>query len=59
LAERLIGRGSESDSSVKKRLDKAEKEIAQNQKFDSVILNDDFDIACEETMDVITNFIKS
>ena len=59
LAERLTGRGSESDESVKKRLDKAEKEIAQNQKFDSVILNDDFDIACEETMDVITNFIKS
>ena len=59
LAERLTGRGSESDESLQKRLDKAEEEIAQNQKFDSVILNDDFDIACEETMDVITNFIKS
>ena len=59
LAERLIGRGSESDESLQKRLDKAEEEIAQNQKFDSVILNDDFDIACEETMEVITKFIKS
>ncbi|MBC8266415.1 MAG: guanylate kinase [Flavobacteriales bacterium] len=59
LAERLIGRGSESDESLQKRLDKAAEEIAQNQEFDAVILNDDFEIACEETQDVITNFIKS
>jgi guanylate kinase len=59
LAERLIGRGSESDESLQKRLDKAEEEIAQNQEFDTVILNDDLEIACEETMEVITNFIKS
>ena len=59
LAERLIGRDSESDESLQKRLDKAEVEIAQNQEFDTVILNDDFDIACEETQEVITNFIKS
>ena len=59
LAERLIGRRSESDESLQKRLDKAEEEIAQNQQFDRVILNDDFEIACEETVEVITNFIKS
>jgi len=59
LAERLIGRGSESDASLQKRLDKAEEEIAKNQQFDSIVLNDDLEIACEETMKVITNFIKS
>ena len=59
LAERLIGRGSESDQSLQKRLDKADEEIAQNQQFDMVILNDDLEIACEETMEVIMNFIKS
>ena len=59
LAERLIGRRSESDESLQKRLDKAEEEIAQNQQFDTIILNDDLEIACEETMEVITNFIKS
>jgi guanylate kinase len=59
LAERLLGRRSESDESLHKRLDKAEEEIAQNQEFDRVILNDDFEIACEETVEVITNFIKS
>tara|TARA_B110000093_G_scaffold132749_1_gene142033 strand:+ start:1092 stop:1655 length:564 start_codon:yes stop_codon:yes gene_type:complete len=59
LAERLIGRGSESDESLQKRLNKAEEEISQNQEFDTVILNDDLSIACEETQEVITNFIKS
>ena len=59
LAERLIGRGSESDESVKKRLDKAEEEISKNMQFDTIILNDDFEIACEQTKEVITNFINS
>ena len=59
LQERLVARGSESDESLKKRLDKAEEEITKNQEFDSIILNDDFDIACKKTMEVIHNFIKS
>jgi guanylate kinase len=59
LAERLIGRGSESDESVKKRLDKAEEETSKSGQFDTIILNDDFEIACRETKEIITNFIKS
>ena len=59
LQGRLVARGSESEGSLKKRLDKAEEEIAKNQEFDSIILNDDFDIACKKTMQVIRNFIKS
>ena len=59
LQERLIARGSESGESLQKRLDKAEEEIAKNQEFDSIILNDDFDIACKKTMEVIRDFIKS
>ena len=58
LAERLIGRGSDSDESVKKRLDKAEEEISKNNQFDTTILNDNFEIACEQTKEVITNFIN-
>jgi len=59
LAERLIGRRSESDESVKKRLDKAEEEISKNKQFDTIILNDDFEIACEQTKEIITNFINA
>tara|TARA_B110000008_G_scaffold51796_1_gene50934 strand:- start:496 stop:1059 length:564 start_codon:yes stop_codon:yes gene_type:complete len=59
LRERLSGRGSESEAKLEMRLAKAEQEILKNQEFDKVILNDDFGIACEETMAVITNFINS
>ena len=59
LRERLSGRGSESEAKLEMRLAKAEQEISKNQEFDKVILNDDFGIACEETMEVITNFIYS
>ena len=59
LRERLISRGSESEESLQIRLENAEKEISRNNEFDTVILNDDFNLACEETKAVITNFINS
>ena len=59
LRERLSSRGSESEEMLEKRLSKAEEEISRNQEFDTVILNDDFEIACKETLEVISNFIKS
>ena len=59
LAKRLIGRGSESDESVKKRLDKAEEEISKNNQFEIIILNDNFETACEQTKEIITNFINA
>ena len=59
LRERLSSRGSESEEMLEKRLSKAEEEISRNKEFDSVILNDDFEIACKEAKQIITNFIKS
>ena len=59
LRERLSSRGSESEEMLEKRLSKAEEEISRNQEFDSVVLNDDLKIACKETKQLITNFIKS
>ena len=59
LEERLKKRGSESTDSLHKRIAKAKSEIAKSGEFDKVILNDNFDIACEETIQVIRNFIKS
>lgn len=59
LRERLSCRGTESEAKLEMRLAKAEQEISKNQEFDKVILNDDFGIACEETMEAITNFINS
>ncbi|MGY8989549.1 MAG: guanylate kinase, partial [Flavobacteriales bacterium] len=58
LRERLISRDSESEQMLEKRLSKAEEEISRNKEFDCVILNDDFEIACNEVKQKITNFIK-
>ena len=59
LRERLSARGSESEESLQIRMDIAEQEISKNNKFDKVILNDSFNIACEEAIEVITNFINT
>ena len=57
LQERLQKRGSESADSLQKRIAKAKGEIARSGEFDKVILNDDFAMACCETMEVIQKFI--
>lgn len=59
LRKRLSGRGSESEEKLEMRLAKAEQEISKNLQFDKVILNDDFKLACEETMQAVANFINS
>jgi guanylate kinase len=59
LRERLSGRNSESEEKIEIRLNKASEEISRNQEFDTVILNDNFEIASKETLEVISNFIKS
>ena len=57
LKERLQKRGSESVDSLQKRMAKAKGEIAKSGKFDKVILNDDFDMACKEAKQLIQTYI--
>ena len=59
LRERLRDRGSESEESLQIRLDNADQEILRSNEFDTVILNNIFSVACEETEEAITNFINS
>ena len=59
LRVRLAGRGSESEESLQKRITKAAAEIARNQEFDKVVLNDNFQLACEEVKQLVTKFISS
>lgn len=59
LRERLLNRGSESSENLEIRINKAKKEIARNQEFDLVILNDNLESACEEALKVVTEFIKT
>ncbi len=59
LKKRLISRGSESKESLEIRLENAKQEILKNNYFDVVIRNDQFNIACQEAKDVVSNFINS
>lgn len=57
LKTRLSKRGSETKQSLDTRLEIAEQEIARHNEFDAIILNDDFNVACEEAKQIVTNFI--
>ena len=58
LVRRLTNRNTESKDSLKKRIKKAELELAYQTKFDKVVVNGDFDIAFMNVKNVITNFLK-
>ncbi len=53
LTQRLTGRHTDSEESVKVRLGNAIGELALKDKYDYVIVNDDLDSACEELRKII------
>ncbi len=53
LRERLVGRNTESQEVVEKRLKTAEWELSQAEKYDYVIVNDDLDAAADEFLAVL------
>lgn len=53
LKRRLIGRGSESEESLKIRLARLEFELAQKDKYDHFIVNDDLETAIAEVERII------
>lgn len=57
LEERLIKRGTETTENLKKRIKKAEYEMTFASKFDLQIVNNQLDIAVQETTNAINNFL--
>lgn len=53
LKQRILGRKSENGQQLKKRLARAEKEIARKEEFDYVVVNDDVDRATAEVIQII------
>jgi guanylate kinase len=53
LVERLVGRGSEDDARVQRRLRNALAEIATAREFDHVVVNDELDAAVEDVNAVL------
>lgn len=58
LKLRLLKRGSETEESLKARLDKSSYEMSFKNHFENIIINKDFDVACAETEHIITEFLK-
>ena len=58
LSHRLRLRATESDESIQKRLDKAEKEMTYKSQFDVVLLNDDLKQCKEEALTVVNRFLE-
>ena len=58
LKKRLQYRGTETEESLQKRLQKAEHELSFAPKFDKVVLNDNLERSVEETYNLVKNFIE-
>lgn len=58
LKQRLLGRGTETEETLKKRLDKSEYELSFENKFDKVVLNDTLSVAQKEAYNLIAGFLK-
>jgi guanylate kinase len=59
LRNRLKGRGTETEEKIQMRIDKAEFELSFVDKFDTLIINDDLELAQNEAYNVVQRFIES
>lgn len=58
LEERLRSRGTEDEQTLAVRLSRSEKEMEYSDRFDSIVINDNLDLATEETVQRISSFLK-
>lgn len=58
LVNRLKKRGTETEESLKKRVDKAEYEMSFANQFDKIVLNDDLKTAQQEMIDLVRDFLE-
>lgn len=57
LEQRLRGRATDSEESIKLRLSNAAGELAQAPKYDHVVVNDDLERATNELVEVIQSYV--
>ena len=57
LRRRLIKRGTETPEQIEDRLERAALELSYADKFDKVIINDQLELAEEETVEIVTEFL--
>ncbi|RYF70234.1 MAG: guanylate kinase, partial [Cytophagaceae bacterium] len=59
LRQRLIGRGTETEDSLSKRLFKVHFEMSFQDQFDVILVNDDLDESYAKAQKLIDDFIKN
>ena len=57
LGQRLRDRKTESEGSLKTRLEKAAYEMTFENRFDAVVINDNLESACDEVYNKVRNFL--
>ena len=58
LKKRLSSRNKDSNESIETRIQKAQKEIEKESKFDLSIINDDLDLAKKESFNAVQKFLS-
>ncbi len=58
LKKRLINRSEDSEENIQKRVAKAEQEMTYAEQFDIVIINKNIDVATNEAITVVSNFLE-
>lgn len=58
LSRRLHGRGTDAEEVIQQRLAKAGEELTYAPKFDRVIVNDKLEVAQQEILQVVTDFLQ-
>lgn len=58
LEDRLRARGTESEETLRLRLERAEKELGYSGRFDHVVINDDLDTAYSEVKQLVSDFLN-
>ena len=56
LLERLKNRGQDDDEIISKRMENAEREMSHYEEFDYIIINEQFDFALIDLMNIIDDF---
>lgn len=59
LKNRLKRRGSETESSLQARLNKSTFEMSFKDQFKNIIINQDFDVACQQAEKIIKKFLNN
>jgi guanylate kinase len=59
LKERLENRKTEDSETIKRRLLRAEEELKEVGDYDYIVINDDIEVAFNDTYEIITKYVRS